>query len=153
MLLLRYLPVLNDQSEVEFPLIPISAHAWLSKAPSKALVDIPDPSTHVHGTMQTRPSSIPISFTYHLSHFPNSHIYHVTTNPLIIIHISHTRHHTYHPSFIPYTCHTYSSLYLQPCSCLPSQTTARFPCVHNHHARVTLNPSLSPPFKSLFCHI
>ncbi|CBI31008.3 unnamed protein product, partial [Vitis vinifera] len=29
--------------------------------------------------MQTRPSFIPISFTYHLSHYPNSHIYHVTT--------------------------------------------------------------------------
>ena len=93
MLLLRYLPVLNDQSEVEFSLIPTSAHAWLSKAPSKALVDFPDPSTHVHGTMQTRPLSIPISFTYHPSHFPNSHIYHITTNPfLITLHIPHTQH-------------------------------------------------------------
>ncbi|RVW71342.1 Pentatricopeptide repeat-containing protein [Vitis vinifera] len=34
-------------SEVEFSLIPTSAHAWLSKAPSKALVDFPDPSTHM----------------------------------------------------------------------------------------------------------
>ena len=62
MLLLRYLPILNDQSEVECSLIPISVHAWLSKAPSKALVDIPDPSIHVHGN-HANPAVIPIPIT------------------------------------------------------------------------------------------